>query len=328
LCDGNAGRLKDWYNLTAGLEFKSSVETASIDVFEAKCTPNEEAGFVPPPQKIIPPWASRLLMLVDTQKDKYYWLIRAFGPGFRSQRIDHGEAPNLEVIEQICDGAYYHYEADQFPPQRCFMLAIDTGGGLDDENADATRTDQLYQWCAKSPLRRIPLKGMSKPFDDHIRWREVIRIDPRQKRDPYRVILWQLDPLYWQDLLSGYITQTNPVIDQTTGEVTDKTVDHWMLNDRNDRDVYNRHMTNVTRARLRKGRGHRYAYIPRTVGARHDFRDLEGYVLAIAHGPGQCHALPSMEQRIQQLQAERAAATSKPKGMTDPYGRPFLANQR
>lgn len=323
-CDGDVARLQDFYKLVLGQEWTTNVEVVRPDVITRKCLPDPETDFEPPPSRIIPPWVSRLLMLVDTQADKFYWLIRGYGQQFRSQRIDHGEVPDFATLEEILERAYYPYEGNILPPRRAWLCAIDTGGGIDREGEDATRTDQVYQWCNRDPRRRLPIKGSSRPIDPPIRWRRVTYQDPHQRRDPYEVVLHLVDPLYWRDLLASQMTATRPVVDEKTGELTDKTVDQWMLNDRND-PIYNQHLTNVKRIRTKNGD----RWVPKTQGARHDHHDLETYALAIANGPGQCHALPTPEMMAREISASQAALKNTASlGVTAPDGRPFLATRR
>jgi hypothetical protein len=58
-----------------------------------------------------------------------------------------------------------------------------------------------------------------------------------------------------------------------------------MLNDRCD-ETYNRHMSEREASRIKAGRRHVIRWTPSTPGARHDYHDIETYLLAMAHGPG------------------------------------------
>ena len=99
-CRGNQPRLKDFYNLWLGLEWKD-LSVAAPDGFDLRgrnalrLSGNRIRS--PARRGLSRRWASRLLMAVDTQAESFYWIIRAFGPNFRSQRIDHGQVGSFEA---------------------------------------------------------------------------------------------------------------------------------------------------------------------------------------------------------------------------------------
>lgn len=325
--DGRLDKLVTFHNSTLGEAFHDSVKSITIDVLAAKCRPDEEKGYIPPKARTVPAWASRLLMLVDTQLDYFYYVIRAWGPNLRSQRVDHGQVTSFEQLEDLQYLASWPYEGNQFPALRVHLCGIDSGGGLDRDYADATRTDQVYQWCLRDNLRRIPLKGSSGLLEyPHFRKKEVDYVPRNQKRSPYKVGLHFIDPVYWRDLLAGYIGAKIPVLDPETGEIQ-RELEQWMLNDADDPD-YNRHLSVMEKIRIRSGRKHVERWRPKSSGARHDYHDLESYQLALAHGPGRCFALPSPEQFAKQAQEERQTASRGPGGVRAPDGRSFFATKR
>jgi hypothetical protein len=131
---------------------------------------------------------------------------------------------------------------------------------------------------------------------------------------------------YFNDLLAGDVTATIPTVDPGTGEVLE--VEKWALNDVCDEE-YNRHLSNMIKERVRRGSGAARGFVerwrPRTGGARVDYRACEVYQLAMAHGPGQCFALPGAEMLARQHAPQPPAKTG---GITTPDGRKFFATQR
>jgi phage terminase large subunit GpA-like protein len=323
--DGRAEKLQHFYNSTLAETWKITVSgPATSSVFEALCRPNLETGFTPPPAKIIPIWASRLLMTVDTQKDHFYFVIRAWGPRFRSQRIHHGKVVSFADLEELFYRAYFPYEGGKYAPMRCYRLGIDSGGGTEDEQLDANRTEQVYRWCLTDPLYRLPLKG-SKPIEPRIRWRQATYTPPNQKSSPFDVRLWLWDGTYFRDLLDSYINTRMPVIDRESGEVLpDQFLSQWALNDDPDPD-YCHQLSNVSKTRRRKGRSYVETWTRKTAGARKDYHDCEAEQIMMAHGPGDCLALLTPEEMI--IASRRPAAPASG-GITMPDGRPFLATQR
>ena len=317
--DGRPDRLQHFYNSTLAETFKlHSGPTATATIFSAKCRPDIETGFTPSPARIVPLWASRLLMTVDTQKDHFYFVIRAWGQRMRSQRIHHGRVASFAELEELFYRAHFPYPDGKYPPIRCYKVGIDSGGGTDDQT-DANRTQQVYEWCNIDPIWRIPLKG-SRSFEERIKWRNVLYQPPKGQRSSFTVRLYLWDGSFYRDLLASYINSVLPVLDESTGEITDD-VPQWELNDLND-EAYNHQMANVIKKRIRKGRGHVDVWATRTEGARHDYHDCEAEQIMMAHGPGECYALLTPAQL-----ATQAAAVTAPivrGGIRMPDGRPFL----
>lgn len=328
LCDGRPEKLQSFYNDYLALDFKIAVSVTVTSTFARMCTADPETGFVPPPAKLVPVWASRLLMSVDTQKDHFYYVVRAWGHRMRSQRVAHGRVTSFEELAELFYGTAWHYPptADPtiFQPLRIFRMGIDSGG-TDDGQRDATRTDEVYTFCNRDPLHLLPMKGASKALEERIRWRFVTYTPPNAKRSPYEVRLWLWDGAFFRDLLSSHIAGRLQTIDPLTGEVTGDEP-QWMLNDVND-DQYNRQMSNVVKSRVRKGKSHVEVWMPRTPGARHDYHDAEAEQLALAYGPGECQTLLTPEMIAKQRAAMQRPG-SRPTGITTPDGRPFLASRR
>jgi hypothetical protein len=191
-----------------------------------------------------------------------------------------------------------------YPADRRSHCGIDSGGGK--MGLDGSRTDEVYRWCNRDPVRLFALKGESEPKDSVLRTRRVVYQPPDQKRSPYVVFLHLIDSGHFNDLLASSIETKLPVVNPATGEVTDQEVDQWELNDFND-DDYNRQMANVHKVRMRKRGKPVERWIEKTAGARHDYRDCEKYQQAMAHGPANCAGLPSAEAIAQQRKLEQLA---------------------
>ena len=327
--EGDLSKLIDFYNGWLGEPFKDLQARVELSVIERKCTPDPETGWTPARQKLLPPWVGRLLMTVDTQKDHFYYVVRGWGAGRRSIRVDHGIAHSFEHLEAI-EQTYFPYENDLLPARQVWCLGIDSGGGMSNTDpADPGRTEQVIAWCNKLPLKRFALKGASRPMMDVIMPpRKVAYTPPGGKRPTMVYYLHFVDGLRARDLLAGMITAQVPLVDESTGEEIGQQ-DLWLLNEIND-PVYNRQVTNVQRVRERRKGRLVERWVEKTIGARHDYHDVEAYNLALAMGPGACHLLPSEKELLadaRRLQ-ERAREPARPRGHTSPDGRAYLANQR
>jgi len=322
-CDGRPEQLKGFYNLWLGEEFKDPVAIVSASVFRDKCLPDPDTGFVPGKQQVLPPWVSRVLVTVDTQKDHFWFVVRGYGYATRSQRIHHGRAGSFEELEDLFERREWRYDGDVYPPLRAYKLGIDSGGGVDSLNRDASRTEQVYQWCNRSPLYRLALKGASKALEPPgVRTRDRTYAPIDNRRAPIPIRLYLIDGMNFRDLLGHHVRAEVQVPDPETGELV--SVPQWSLNDFNDDEHYNRHLANVIKTRVKSGRAFVERYIPKTAGARHDYHDCETYQLAMAIGMNMCIALPTPKQMIQQRTARPAAAASKPSGFSKPDGRPWF----
>ncbi len=332
--EGDLSKLIDFYNGWLGEPFKDLQQRVELSVIERKCLPNPETGFRPHPARLLPAWVGRLVMSIDTQKDHFYWLVRGWGAGRRSIRVDHGIAHSFDALEAISDGTRYRYVDDAMPARGVYCCGIDTGGGMDGKDpADASRTEQVIAWCNRDPLRRLALKGSSKPLLDVIKPPKKQQYTPPGGRRPSTVyFLHFIDALRSRDLLAGMITATFPVVDPETGEQIGEQ-DLWCLNDIND-PVYNRQMTNVQRVRQRKAGKITERWVEKTVGARSDYHDVESYNLAMAYGPAACLNLPTEAEMLadakramarQQLRDQRGGQR---RGIRTPDGREYLANHR
>jgi phage terminase large subunit GpA-like protein len=317
-------KLMSLYNSTFGEDFKIQVATTEVNTFARRCIADPASGFVPPKAGIIPPWASRLLLTIDTQKDYFWFVVRAWGYQARSQRIAHGRLLSFEQIEELLYRTRWHYEGESLAPLGIFRAGIDSGGGLTDQDRpDSSRTDEVYRWCNFDPVYRLALKGSSKPLEQPVRWKKSLYSPPGQKDQPYERIVHLVDGGYARDILSSHIGAMLPVVNTETGESLD--VLQFGLNDQND-DEYNRQMANVAKMIVTKGRTKMARWGPRTTGARHDYHDCEAYQIALAIGMNFCTSLPSLEQLKREVIPVTAPASTG-SGYRRPDGRPWFGRR-
>lgn len=110
------------------------------------------------PRGIVPDWNIALIATADTQKDHFYWVVRAWGPELRSQCVSYGIASTFEELRKATIGSVDFRSASGSPCQPVVLL-IDSGGTKTD--AGTSRTDEVYQFSASDPGRIIPTKGAS-----------------------------------------------------------------------------------------------------------------------------------------------------------------------
>lgn len=338
LAKGRFEEMKDFRQNDLGEPFEQQVDRAkasSIGVLH-----NDAA-----PEGTLPEWTARLLMAIDTQKDHFWYVVRAFGPGFRSQRVLHGRAESFDELDRVIYQTPFSFLDRSRGAMLVEMAGIDSGGtrvwaagaGEDGESgvanhpsgagdAKPSRVMEVYAWALQRQNRVRVLKGDSKPRPgERIRRGTGIYVSGRQE---HRVPIWLLDVHTFQDELAWMMGQQAEEVDTRTGEATQRPL--WGLNARRDGE-YERHMSNLHKVTMReRGSGSRVVerWVPVSGGARVDYRACEGYMIALAE-LAQVRLLPDLPQWRAMRDAERTKTNQpKPKSLTTPDGRPYLASQR
>lgn len=322
-CEGNPSELMNFYNSKLGEVFEHPTQTRTTNVFAQKCKRENGAR----PAKMLPTWASRVLMFVDTQKDHFWFVVRAFGTGRRSQRIHHGMVSTFEDLKAIFYQTYWPYPDNLYPPLPCHMLGIDPGGGTKTD-LGGNRTDEVYRFCLTDPAWLKPIRG-DKPNVQAIRTRQVTYRPIDQKRSPYDVMLHLIDVEQFQDILDSLIGLKLEIPDEKTGEVHEEEI--WALNDLDDEE-YNHQVASMHKVGVRSGKGKQGAmverWIKKTEGAANHLRDCEKSILALAEISG-TYLLPGPDVLARERSAQKAADEAmRGRGITAPDGRPYLITNR
>ena len=314
---GSMALLYTFITETLGEPFEQQVEAVKVGGLEAM-----SAHPCALPEGIVPWWASCLLAGIDTQKDYFWLIIRAFGPGMRSARVFHDRVETFEELERLCFGTPWAVEDERYAPKTCDLAVIDSGG-TGDEVRGVSRTMAVYAWALKLAAQVKAIKGSSKPLEGQFHkqtrgWYDVGKGHPK-----IEVPLWLLDTHHYQDELASQMRRTVEEEDADGNVITEPM---WRLNQRVD-PVYNSHMTNFRKVAERKGDQIVQVWRPVPDGARVDFRAIEGYLIAAAY-MHYVHLLPSLAD----FEASRQAALIRrnrplpaPTGITMPDGRPFIA---
>ncbi len=301
---------------------------------------------------IVPRWAARLIATVDTQKDHFWLIVRAWGPGLKSARVFHSRIGSFEELELVTLRRAWVNEDPALPPRTCDKVFIDSGAGrsafadLEPAVLMPSRVMEVYAWCLKFSSMVQAIKGDARPELAHyIRNGTGEYVTDREKKP---VPLKLLDVHHFQDQLAELMTERMPLVNWTTGEVystaegADKTEARWQLNTRHDPE-YHAHLTamhkitDLKRARgtaaVGGGRTGGGRWVPKREGMRVDYRAIEGYQVAAAFMTG-VHLLPDMPIYLAGMEAQRKAlleARQMPPaagGMRTPDGRAFVATQR
>lgn len=108
------------------------------------------------PRGIVPPGASCLVVLADTQKRGFYYEVVAFGYGqeLTSWRVEHGY---VETFANLTDIASKTWTDAEGRPYRAISGFIDSGGGTG-TTPKHSRTVEVYQFCRANKFWK-PIKG-------------------------------------------------------------------------------------------------------------------------------------------------------------------------
>jgi phage terminase large subunit GpA-like protein len=145
------------------------------------------------PPLIVPKWAVVLVSSFDTQKDWFAGTIRAWGYGYRSTLVWHGECQTFDEVYKIGLESRFAIEggSEVATPK---ALVIDSGGN---------RTSEVYEFCLRDPARLISFKGgshqMRKPWTvttlpNTLR---LIVFDPNHYKDFLARLMSDPDPTKW-----------------------------------------------------------------------------------------------------------------------------------
>ncbi len=186
LCAGNERRTQGFRNSWQGQPFKIVTQKTVPDAIRSK-----KAGA--PAPMVVPDWTRLLCCTVDVQGNDpatgyFYYLIRAWGFGYRSRLIDYGIINTFEELhDRAFDRPIPFEPGGLVVPQ---LMLIDSGN----------RKNEVYQFALRDQ-RIKPTKGASSRLD----WPVHQRL---QKRSG--VILWLIDTEQTKDLLNRLIHDPDP----------------------------------------------------------------------------------------------------------------------
>ncbi len=273
-CKDDPLSLMAFTNSWLGEPFHQQITHATVSVFEGKSQNAAEAQAC-----VLPDWTRVLIATADTQKDHFYYVIRAWGYGYRSQRIDHGIVTTFDELRERTLATRFPWRAAGRTALAARILGIDSGGGT--PSPTGNRTHEVYRFALTDPARIKALKGDSRPRDLPLHTRRVTYQPPDRRDAPFPVFLTLLDTTHYKDRLAHAIGATIAVVDPRTGEVLGD-AEQWALNGTNDSD-YNRQMTAEHKVLVRKGGGRQVEeWQPISAGAANHYWDCEYMQFAMA----------------------------------------------
>ena len=277
----NPEKLQHFRNSRLGEVFEDQVARTRSSVLRVKIQEGHPAG-------IIPRWARYLLGTVDTQQDHFWYVLRAWGYGFRSRLISEGRLESFQAVEDVLLDASYPLEDGGHG--RASFVAIDS----------AYRTEEVYRWCMGDPARRYALRGHGGRGEPK---RMIVETNqsytPRGERaEPdLQVVLRTVDTQKYQDRLAAFI------------EAAATAPQSWELHEQTSED-YVQQMCSMHKILIRTASAGRAAmrWEPLASGRANHLRDCEVYQVAAAD-LARIHLLISPEEEAEQAREAEAHRT-------------------
>ena len=309
---GDPSRTFDFYTQTLGEPFEEQIDHAPTALF------SRLAGEAELDEGRLPEWAVRLIATIDTQSDHFWCVLRAWGPGLRSQRVWHGRLATFEELDTLLWRTRWPFAGDAWPASAVDLALIDTGGTrLADDRA--SRTMEVYRWALGRSSRVRAIKGASQSRPGAYVWMSRGFLDTRAGRPGLSpggrpgptVPLWFIDRAHFADELAEAIHAAPAIGLAGAPEAQGVPVAErrWFLNRRDDPE-YSAHLASMHKVLLRTARGLRSMWIEKPSGARHDYWDCELYQFAAAY-MALVHLLPG-DDAVRAARLAQAAAAAPP----------------
>jgi len=153
----------------------------------------------------IPSWATSVIATADTQKDHFWFMIRAWGKDSRSRLVDWGRVETFDELGERCLRTDFPLEGVEGHFARPQILLIDGAGGTAGGLLEHSRTRDVYLWAAKTQ-GVIPLKGDIGRGRNHFTIIEhktlgirIARPDSSWFKSALMKLIRSTDPILWEE---------------------------------------------------------------------------------------------------------------------------------
>lgn len=131
---------------------------------------------------------------VDCQKGYFYWVIRAWLPDMRSQKIANGSAMTFDDVSNIMDQFWPIEESDK--KMQVALYAVDAG----------YNTEEVYDFCYLHYPIAIPVMGMSKELTTYYRRKQLNPKDHNMNWTQSQQ-LYEADTNKYKDMIAYRLTK-------------------------------------------------------------------------------------------------------------------------
>lgn len=146
---------------------------------------------------IVPEWAMLLTGGVDCQQGYFYWVIRAWGPNMKSQKIACGQAVTFGDVQRIMD-KFWTVEGSKHREAQVMLYCIDSG----------YNTEEVYEFCYANMNLAIPVKGSSRQFTPRYK---ISYIQPKDQNTRWitSLKLYEVDTDQYKNLIASHLAKKN-----------------------------------------------------------------------------------------------------------------------
>ena len=200
----NVGALQEFVNQELGEPFIQTVKRIKEGAFRDKALRHRCYA-----RGVIPKWAGMILATVDSQRDGFWFMVRAWGQDYRSQLIEWGFLKSFDQVRDRLLDAYWPVEDSEEKMSPRHVL-IDAGGGVTSDE-EGSMTDRVYRFALSDPARIIPIRGWpgSKRPPRPITLRSLNYAPPGAAKR-YKIAVQLLDTQYYKDVLASRIASEDP----------------------------------------------------------------------------------------------------------------------
>lgn len=265
---GGLEAMQHFYNSCLGIPFWDESVHGDAETQIGAATVWRKATAEP---GVVPNWASVVVAGADSKKRGHYYVVRAFGPGWRSSLIDYGET---STSEELTSRVFRDWPGEKGSSHRVRLMCVDTGGGVGAR--DKSRSDELYRYCKSDPahIKAVRGYGGAGTPSQPVVTRQHQYVPPGGTRMPYDITVSTLDVGYFKDLLAARINDTE---DDDLWSCFQGVGSDYVLQLAAERKV-------LVERRIRHGESRDvWRWLPRTSGAANHYLDSECYALAAAY---------------------------------------------
>ncbi len=152
------------------------------------------------PPLVVPAEAIALTAGIDSQKNGFWFVVRAWAEDLTSWLVQYGFLPTFRDVEDLVFHARYRTQQGE-ETMGIWRAGIDTAGG-ETEGGLWTRTEEVYQWLRKIPPGRVfGMKGASRRQHRRIQLSTIDRMPRSNRPIPGGLELRLLDTAQFKSLI-------------------------------------------------------------------------------------------------------------------------------
>jgi len=122
------------------------------------------------PPLVVPKEAVALTAGIDVQKHGFYFTVWAFSHDLESWLIQYGFLPTWEEVYDLVFDNAYQVQGTEQETRQIWRVAMDTGGGVGEEEGGISQTEEVYSWLRDNGRNVIwGIKGDARPRGQKIR---------------------------------------------------------------------------------------------------------------------------------------------------------------